>query len=308
MTELKNEFSWSVSRHRAFETCRRLYFLHHYAHWGGWEYGADEQAKKCYLFTKMHTLDSWAGDIIHRTIAAALKRLWQGQSPNLDAMKQQAIKHLRDGWTQSKERLWEQNPKKFVNLFEHYYRIEISPERTAELKARVLACLENFWNSPVLRFIRSVDRSGWKAIEQLTRFRLGEIPIWIKIDFALLDQGHLFIYDWKSGREDEEDRKQLVCYALYAVDQWGIPPDRITIVPFYLRENAVREYTLTAEEIINTKEEIFQSAAEMLALLDDPRENRGRIENFPMTTDRRKCERCFFQEICYGGRFQLGRM
>ncbi len=305
MAELKNEFSWSVSRHRHFQECRRLYYLHHYAHWGGWEYGADERTKKCYYFTKMHTLESWAGEIIHRMICHTLKRLWQGQSPRLDALKQQAIEHLRNGWTQSKERLWEQNPKKFVNLFEHYYRIEIPPERTADLKARVLTCLENFWNSPVLRFIRSVDPSGWKAIEQLNRFRLGEISVWIKIDFALVHQGFLYIYDWKSGKEEAEDRKQLVCYALYALDQWGVSPERTIIIPHYLRENTFREYTLTAEQIIDTKEEIFQSAAEMLALLDDPRENRGRMESFPMTTDQRKCERCFFQEICYGGRFRL---
>jgi len=303
MTELKNELSWSVTRHRNFEECRRRYYLNYYAHWGGWEFGADELARKCYQFTKMQNLDTWAGDIVHSSIEATLKRLQSGKSVSLDGIKQSALTQLRNGWKESKEQLWRDNPKQFTNLFEHYYNIEIPKERTDEIKNKILLCLENFWNSEIFAFIRSTDHRSWKAIEQLRTFALGECKIWVRIDFALSHQGFLSIYDWKSGKEEESDLRQLVCYALYAMEVWAFPHDRIKIIPFYLKENSFKEHTLTPEQIIDAKEEIFQSVARMVAVLDDPVENRASIENFQMTTDIRKCKRCFFQEICYGEGF-----
>lgn len=303
MGEIANEFGWSISRHRSFQECLRLYYLAYYAFWGGWAWEASELAKKCYRFTKMKNLDMWAGEVVHETIRWALQRLWEHKEVTLDALQKYALAQLRRGWVESKERRWEQDPKRSVNLFEHYYGIEIPRERTEEIRTRVLQCVENFWRSDVLAFIRSVEPRAWKAIEKTDTFPLNGVKIWVKIDFALAHAGTLYIYDWKSGREDAEDLRQLVCYALYAMEKWAFPYDRIRIIPVYLREGVFQEHGLQPEQIIEAKEEILQSIERMRARLDDPEQNLARMENFPMTSERERCRRCFFQEICYGGRW-----
>ncbi|MCS6817466.1 MAG: PD-(D/E)XK nuclease family protein [Blastocatellia bacterium] len=303
MAEITNEFAWSVSRHRAFHDCLRMYYLAHYAFWGGWEWGASELARKCYRFTKMKNLDMWAGEVVHAVIEWTLRRLWERKPVTEQDLRARAISRLREGWKESKGRQWEQDPKRRLNLFEHYYGIEVPPERTEEIKGRVLRCLENFWASEVFAFIRSVDRGAWKAIERIGTFHLNGVKVWVKIDFALAHQEKLYVYDWKSGQEDAEDLQQLTCYALYAMERWAIPHDRIRIVPVYLQDGTFREHTLRPEEVIEAKEEILQSIARMRARLVDPERNLARPEDFPMTTETWRCQRCFFQEICYGGRY-----
>jgi len=304
MTEIANEFAWSLSRHREFQECLRLYYLARYAFWGGWAWGASELAKKCYRFTKMKNLDMWAGEVVHEAIEWTLRRLWESKPVTLEHVRERVIARLRRGWLESKERRWEQDPKRYVNLFEHYYGIEVPKERTEEIKVRALQCVENFWTSDVFAFIRSVDRAAWKALEKTDVFHLNEVKVWVKIDFALAHESMLYIYDWKSGREDAEDLRQLTCYALYAMERWAFPYDRIRIVPVYLQEGVFQEHALEPEHILEAKEEILQSIARMRARLEDPERNLARMEDFPMTSETWRCRRCFFQEICYGGKFE----
>ena len=302
MTDLKNEFKWSVTRHRHFEECRRLYYLSHYAHWGGWELGADEFARTCYRLGKMKNLDIWAGEIVHEVIYETLQKLRSNHPPTLEAITSRAVHKLRTGWQQSKKEEWRVDPKRRLNLFEHYYGLPIPQERTDEIKQRVLQCLENFWRSETFAFIQRVEPEQWKSLEEFQSFKVENFTVVLKIDFALEHDGWLHIYDWKTGREDEEDLMQLVCYALYGMQTWGFPPDRIKNILAYLRDGVFREHDVSPSQIIEAKDMILQSGYQMISLLTDPIENVAAIENFPMTTDRWKCKRCFFWEACYGNR------
>ena len=38
------EFSWSLSRHGTFETCRRQYYWNYYGSWQGWPTGDGDDA------------------------------------------------------------------------------------------------------------------------------------------------------------------------------------------------------------------------------------------------------------------------
>lgn len=302
MVELKNEFRWSVSRQRRFQECQRLYYLTYYAQWGGWELSADEFSKTCYRLAKMKNLDTWAGEIVHELILQTLRKIRDRQSISLNALTACAIDRLREGWQQSKNEEWRLDPKRRVNLFEHYYRLDIPRQRTDEIKHRVIQCLENFWHSDAFHFIRQVDPSQWKCAEEFQTFRLENFTIGLKIDFALAHDGWLYIYDWKTGQEDEHDLKQLACSALYGMKTWGCGIDRIKIVLAYLRQNLFQEHHLSPPDIIEAQDQILQGCTQMLARLTDPQLNLATIENFPMTADRGKCRRCSFWEACYGHR------
>jgi hypothetical protein len=300
MAELKNK--WSVTRDRHFQECRRLFYLSHYAFWGGWQLNADDFTKSCYRFTKMKNLDTWAGEIVHDQIQDVLSRVRFGQPVDLDSVIAGAVNKLRTGWVQSKNEEWRVDPKRRVNLFEHYYNRDVPRERTDDIKQRVIQCLENFWRSPVFEFIRHVQSKDWKSLEDFQEFELGHFTIIVKMDLAFEHDGRLYIYDWKTGQQDGKDVMQLVCYALYAMKVWGYRVDQIKIVLAYLRDNVFQEYQPSPQDIIEAQDRILEGCHQMQASLTDPRANVASIENFPMTFERGRCQRCFFWEACYGDR------
>jgi hypothetical protein len=46
MGEIRCELSWSPSRAKTFESCRRQYFYQYYGSWRGWEAKASEAARQ----------------------------------------------------------------------------------------------------------------------------------------------------------------------------------------------------------------------------------------------------------------------
>ena len=48
MAGLKNELSWSFSRHQALQACARRYYFKHYKSWGGWERDAEPSVREIY--------------------------------------------------------------------------------------------------------------------------------------------------------------------------------------------------------------------------------------------------------------------
>ena len=76
---LKNEFSWSKSRHEKLAECPRQYFFHYYGSWGGWERGAAPDVKELYTLKKLTARPAWAGSTVHDTIKRALTLVRDGQ-------------------------------------------------------------------------------------------------------------------------------------------------------------------------------------------------------------------------------------
>ena len=109
--KLKNKFSWSHSRRRNFESCKRRYYLNHYAFWGGWEEGADEFTRLCYRLSKVQSLDMWGGQIVHEEIESILDHIKAGGKPEFPAVQKRAVNALRSGWVKSKNKAWKRSPK-----------------------------------------------------------------------------------------------------------------------------------------------------------------------------------------------------
>lgn len=275
---------------------------------GGWRLDADDFAKLCYRLGKMKNLDAWAGEIIHEVIRGTLEKVRDGRPTSLAAMTSEATEMLRAGWTQSRREQWRIDPKRAINLFEHYYHLDISRERTDEIKRRVEECLESFWRSPAFDLIRRSDPRQWKCVDEFQSFQLQGFTVALKIDFAMEHHGRLYIYDWKTGRPQPEDRVQLACYAFFGRRVWGVPAHRMKLIPAYLRHHLFDAYEVTPSDLIDTQDYILQACHRLLTLLRDPVANRAVMEDFPMTSDRRTCQRCCFWEACYGNRRIEGAM
>ena len=61
MADIRNEFSWSVSRSQQFQNCQRAYYFHYYGYWMGWNEDAPERTRKIYILRNMKPLVLWAG-------------------------------------------------------------------------------------------------------------------------------------------------------------------------------------------------------------------------------------------------------
>ena len=303
MTEFKNEFRWSVSKQQTFDTCKRQYYYRYYGMWNGWRRDASEEARTCYRLSKMQTLPMLAGTVVHELVEMLLKGVQaQRTLPALVELQEEGRDRLNVAWQQSENQRWLQDPKRNANLFEHYYDKEVADERKAEIRARVFDSLTNFYHSPTFARIRQIPNESWRSIEDFQKFEIDGVPLSLVMDLAIDIDGALEIYDWKTGGVAESNEQQLITYAICAEQEWGYDLDRIRLNLFYLTENhlappsrvspAQREEAITA---IRHQCELMQS------LLVDPINNVAQKGDFVMTDDRRRCEWCFFQELCYGG-------
>ena len=65
---LVHELSWSASRARMFQKCRRRYYLQYYLAWKGWDRQASDERQRAYLLKKMTRMPMLAGDALHRAL------------------------------------------------------------------------------------------------------------------------------------------------------------------------------------------------------------------------------------------------
>ena len=301
MAEFKNKFDWSISRQRNFDKCKRLYYYNHYGMWNGWDIYAPEEARLCYRLSKMTNLQILAGSVVHPMIHELLESVKSPKLMRLDSLKTRARDKLNGAWKQSKDKLWLESPKWNINLFEHYYNRKPSKEYLERIKTKVMTCLTNFYNSEIFLNIQEVDTINWKPIEEFQELQIENCRVGLKMDFAIEIDGNLEIYDWKTGKEDESNIEQLVCYALYGEQAWGYTLDNIILNIFYLNENQIEEHKVSAEQKGEAVDRIIQNSERMLGMLEDKDNNIASKDNFPMIDNLNECKWCFFQEMCYGG-------
>jgi CRISPR/Cas system-associated exonuclease Cas4 (RecB family) len=306
MKPLVNEFTWSVSRNSQFQDCRRAYYYQYYGSWNGWDAAAPERTRRIYLLKNLKTLDMWGGTIVHDTIAEALRRYSTKAAPITAAeLQATARQKLRAGWLEAVNGEWRTSPKK-TNLTELFYGNgkSLPPEQTERIKEKIYDCLRAFAESALLRQIQAATYLAWKPVDKLDSFLLGETKVWCAVDFAYTDPaGALRILDWKTGGENEDALQlQLACYAYFAADKWRAKLETLRVYGVFLRDNArEKEYPLTPEILVEARERMLQSAAEMRKFLRDPQANEPLPEEeFPLCTRERTCARCNYRELCPG--------
>jgi CRISPR/Cas system-associated exonuclease Cas4 (RecB family) len=151
--------------------------------------------------------------------------------------------------------------------------------------------------------IGAIGRKGlfWDLREDFSSFMLDNTKIWAVLDCSFrTEDGGVTIIDWKTGRRMSEDvSMQLSCYAMYAMEKWGIDPENVKLIEYNLLANQGAEFTVGAAEIENTKTYIVGSTADMKSLLVDVGENVPKDEGvFMMVEDDRVKADCNFRKVC----------
>ena len=92
---------------------------------------------------------------------------------------------------------------------------------------------------------------------------------------------------------------QLSCYAMYAMDKWGIDSEKVKLIEYNLLANQGVEFSVAPAEIENAKSYITGSIADMQSLLVDVGGNVPKEEEaFQKIQDERTRTSCNFRKVC----------
>jgi CRISPR/Cas system-associated exonuclease Cas4 (RecB family) len=284
-----HDFSWSVSRHDSFASCRRRYY---YAYYGAQEDPEIQRLKR------LSALPLWAGNVVHETIEALLKeRDTLPSETEQEAIVRAAVhERMLSDWRAS-----EAGPLGF-RLFEHEYGVPVEAEDKKIAVSIVRRSLRYFFRSPTLRDALLAGRGNWLSVEDLASFDVSGVTVFLRMDLAYRrPDGGVVIVDWKTGRnEGRFNEIQLAGYALYAAQQgWVGDPEEIETELAYLAVPRHVRRRVDGRTIERARGFIETSAASMKALLVDPLANVARLEDFPMVDRPQLCRRCNFRRLCF---------
>ena len=290
-----NYFGFSMRTWGAFAECPRRLWLSKSLFWRGWEKTAAKSKRLAYALTKMQTVYSLAGEIVHEICADVVKH-------KLERTPEQAEEHFRDLFhsaiRESLSGAWRQDPKNKTFLFEHYYRMNQDDldDRIGAAEFSGRASAYNLMISDTLARIRS---GKVLSVENIDKVDLEGVPTWVTLDVETKYPGGVIeITDWKTGKKKELDRVQALTYALTRILS-GVPRKKIMLTISYLRYKEEVRFRPTPEDIDNCLRFVTESANAIRSLLNPPGDLFfGPPENFPRTRSERTCSMCHMYHAC----------
>ncbi len=300
MTELKNEFSWSKSRDEVFKTCLRQYWFTYYGYWNGWLENAPERTRQIYVLKNLKNRQMWAGEKVHECIQRSLYNIRRGiKVLPVDEIVTITLDQMRAEFRSSRQKNYWRKPKSCA-LFEHEYEIELADDQWKETANNVETCLRNFYASDIYDGLKSHPQDQWLEVEDFSSFHLDDTRINLAIDCAIKEGDEIYLYDWKTGKSLSEDLSiQLACYALYAMEKWGVHPESLQIIEYNLSFDKSNWFQITQGEVEDIKGYIKGSIKDMQSLLVDPEGNVPVEEGrFSRVEDDLVSGRCNFRKVC----------
>lgn len=298
MTTFENEFSWSVSRDAVFKTCRRKYFYQYYGSWGGWSFNAENRTRTIYILKQLKNRQMWAGSKVHEAIENILKNLRDGAGIDENEIIEDTLGLMREEFKSSLSKIYQIEPKTCA-LFEHEYEVPVSDREWKINAEHVDDCLKLFLHSKVYEDIFNLSPDQWLEVEEFSSFYDNGIKIYSVFDFVCRKNEVVFIYDWKTGKDEHNQYKmQLACYGLFATRKWGLKPEQVRLREFNLSNGKMYEIFLEEFDLDDIHNHIRSSIEDMLNCLEDRQTNLAIEERFELSVNRKDCERCNYVRVC----------
>jgi hypothetical protein len=303
-TNLVNEFTWSKSRDKVFNTCLRMYYLNYYAYWGGWNKSASRKQQDLYTMKNLSTRPLLLGKRVHETIEWVIRRLMVYKSPvNIqDALWKTHCDLLTD-WLSSMKHHYFTWPKETQGLAEHYYGQELGIDLFKEDCLHAEDCVSNLYDTKIYQMLLREPLTQ-VSIESRDSMLISDVYVWVQLDLiARFPSGNVEIIDWKTGRETESEdiKSQLAIYALYAKGRWETPTNSISVRIVNLLSGEEILLPVDINEMEEIQEYIRCSILKMKKMLEDPENNIALPEAyFPMTENTKTCNTCNFRGYCHG--------
>ncbi len=312
---LIHEFAWSASRAAGFRECQRAHYYKYYGGWLGWEKRQPAERQQMYQLNKLTGMAALAGTAVHTQLAQYF-HMRPAHTADAKEIAERASDMLRRGYQESATGQWKQSASKFTHLAEHHFQEDCVADRDAVAEygrrfvERIEQCVDGFFASEGLAWVRDADPSLYLFVEDdksaFDTFEYEGTKIFGSPDFVIRDEdGHVHLYDWKTGRPSRNDAFQLHVYALYARIKWGVPVEEFSGYDAYLQTGDVVKCEITPESMGEAEQAIRDSIGAMRELHFDADEGMGEREPFlmlggeaPDPGDLRVCGRCNFREVC----------
>ena len=305
--DIRNEFAWSWSRHKAFYECPRRLYWQYYGSWAGWLDDAPADARLGYRLKQLKSVAMLVGEAFHDVVAEVLAhRSPAAPGVPVEQLRIDMERRLRKCIRESRNRDWARygNPKRYTNLFEDYYGTGV--DEIAEEKAlqEIRECVDGFARSPYGRRAFSIPGDRIVIIDPRNfddkRFALDGIAVYASPDLIARDAaGDMHIVDWKTGRPDKAKLAQLSVYGLFVREKFGAPLERMTAHLVYVRTGETERHGDLAAGASEARRMVKTYVDDVRGRLTDVENNLAAdMGRFPMTTDTRLCRRCNFRELC----------
>lgn len=297
------DFSWSNSRHKTFLECVRKYYHQYYESHNGWLYEAPDESKAAYRLKNIKNIPLLLGDEVHKVIDRQLKNVLNDKGLFTEnEMMALVTQNLNKAYLDSTKfrQHWCNKPKRYQMLHEIYYGNGLSSDTINAAKMKLEICVKNFFTSKTYQDILTKLEMHVLHSEDFQTFEVNGVDVFVVLDFVYKDvsQGKWIVVDWKTGKESEDDRKQLAFYALFLSREHDIPVEDIILRNEYLQTGKSQEYKLTQFEIDSAQQLMNESIYHMLNYLVDPVKNMPLHKEYFEMNQSKKCHSCNFKEKC----------
>lgn len=304
---LKNEFSWSKSRHERFAECQRSYYFNYYRSWGGWADDAPKDTRELYVLKKLSNRYTWSGSIVHAAIRGVLMAIRHGRTLNPSQLIDRVYRVMREDFAFSRGKTFWSSPrrrKEFLGLVEHEYAEDVPDAQWKQNWDNVRTGLEWWFQSRWPKIARQLKGPQWLEVDVMdfdrSFFTLDGVRVFAAPDLALVGKdGAGVIVDWKTGKAREGYDDQVLGYALYLEARYKLPAEAMRAHLVYVNDGAEVQVAIDPARLAQFKEKFATSVGGMRALLADPAANLPHgEERFERTTDLNACARCAFRRPC----------
>lgn len=300
------EKSWSISKMKTLNSCEREYYYTYYGSHNGWIYTSTDEQKLAWRLKKLTNLWMCFGDIIHNQIKGIISICKKDKTKFMNAIRFNEVtlsllrNIIRESIQKHKTNEWDEYPKGTM-LQEYYYGNIISKETGNELKERLNQCINSFYVSKSFEDILQSETMILENDEDVfSSIQYNSLKIYSKIDLLYKDtEGYYIIVDWKTGKPSDSDKEQLLVYAWYVMEQYGVHYSKIKGRIEYLLEGYSEELLFKYEDIEYIKSKVENDLKIINYYLDDINLNKAKEKiEFHKTEQSYKCKNCKFRLLC----------
>jgi hypothetical protein len=269
-----------------------------------------------FLFIQQYKLMPWTafcGRVVDDTITEGIRRwvekgLWPTSFVKAAEYYMHRYLDLSERWVEAvnTKKKW---PKELQPLDRYYFGNLPTADELDALLTRAKACLKRFELSPVPEKIQALGPEcvicPTSDAEAAPSFQLDDIKVYAKYDLILKTPEKLWVVDWKTGRFNEDSAsevtEQLHWYAAYVIDQMGVPPEQMRLVPVWLGGGSTwQEEPVQPELLASIRQKWLDFVADMRQRHEEAQGNPHVLASlYPLTDTLRYCGRCQFR-ACEG--------
>lgn len=303
----KLERTWSLSKSNTLDECPRKYYYHYYLSNNVCSNNDKKLVNEAKRLKKLSNRFFYSGNLIHDVTKEIVKDIYKNKSTKIDIenLKKESIFKFRSQC--KKDLTYLKNSrclKDEVLLTEYYYENQISATEGKNVLTTIDMCLENILKTKSIKELLNTDVSIIENSEDsFNSFLIDGTKTYAKLDLLYKDRvsEKYIIVDWKTGKENNDDRNQLLLYALYAMEKCNISIDEIICRDEYLKEGICKEYKFTNMDIEAFKLKAKNKIEKMNNYLESIDLNIPKdMKLFPSIKETSICNSCNYREICDG--------